>query len=231
MKLYGIQKTSLVDYPGHICATLFTKGCNMRCSFCHNPDLVLPSRKLDAIDEDEIIEFLQKRKGLLEGVCITGGEPTLHTELPLFIKKIKALGYLIKLDTNGTNPKMVKSLIDDNLIDFVAMDVKASVANYHTVCKLPKGLMANVLETINLLKMNFIPYEFRTTIVRGMHDKNDLYNLCQLIKGCPRYTLQKSLNSNALEPELRSVANFTDTEMETFTSYVRKELDCDVCWK
>ncbi len=178
MKIAGFKKQSLIDYSGNISSVVFTQGCNFRCSFCHNPDLVLPEKFGNIYKEEEIFDYLEKYKNLLDAVCITGGEPTLHNDLPLFISKIKKLGLKVKLDTNGTNPNMLKSLISQKMLDFIAMDIKhqlkfdlynKTVGNW-----ISKDVFTKILYSINIIKNSKIDYEFRTTVVKGLHNKDDI---------------------------------------------------------
>ena len=189
MKICGLNKTTLLDYPGYVAATVFVGGCNFRCPFCHNGDLVLCSNELSGYREEEIFAFLKKRKNVLEGVCVTGGEPTLYKELPKFIEKIKELGYKVKLDTNGSNPEMLKVLVKEKLVDYVAMDIKAPVYNYDKVC----GVLVDVekiKESVEILKANSVPYEFRTTLVKELHSKEDVLEIGKWILGAENYYLQ-----------------------------------------
>ena len=163
----GIEKLSLVDFDGYVSCTLFTGGCNYRCPFCHNSPLI---KNQPTIDMEEIFSYLNKRKKMIDAVVITGGEPTLHNELPNVIAQIRELGFKIKLDTNGTNPKMLKELIDNKLIDYVAMDIKSSFDNYHVVTGVSNPLLNNVKESIHILKTSDIDFEFRTTLVKEYHD-------------------------------------------------------------
>ncbi|MEA3505406.1 MAG: anaerobic ribonucleoside-triphosphate reductase activating protein [Bacteroidota bacterium] len=178
MKIAGFKKQSLIDYPGNISSVVFTQGCNFRCGFCHNPNLVLPEKFEAVYDEEEIFDYLTKYSKLLNAVCITGGEPTMHKDLPLFITKIKELGLKIKLDSNGTNPDMLQYLFKNNLIDSIAMDIKHilefkeynnAVGNFIT-----KETFLKVLNSIDLIKSSKIDYEFRTTVAKGLHNKKHI---------------------------------------------------------
>ena len=189
MKICGLNKTTLLDYPGCVSATIFVGGCNFRCPFCHNGDLVLCSNELPEYTEEEIFAFLKKRKNVLEGVCVTGGEPTLYQELPEFIKKIKELGYKVKLDTNGSNPKMLRELVKEKLVDYVAMDIKAPICHYDKVC----GVLVDIekiKESVDFLKEKNVSYEFRTTIVKELHSKEDIIEIGKWILGAENYYLQ-----------------------------------------
>lgn len=187
MKICGIQKVSLVDFNGHISTTLFTSGCNFACPFCHNAGLV--TGKEDIIPTEEILDYLLKRRKVLDSVCISGGEPTLQSDLPDFIKTIKDMGYLVKLDTNGTNLEMLKHLVDNHLIDYIAMDIKNSLAKYNLT--IDRGYTLRIKEAIDYIMNCGIPYEFRTTLVKEFHNENDIREIGELIAGAKRYYLQK----------------------------------------
>lgn len=189
MKICGLNKTTLLDYPGTVAATIFVGGCNFRCPFCHNGDLVLHSKEMQEYSEDEILSFLKKRKNVLEGVCVTGGEPTLFEELPEFIKKIKDLGYRVKLDTNGSHPQMLAELMEKKWVDYVAMDIKAPLDKYDKVCGVPVDL-DKIERSVELLKCGEIAYEFRTTIVRELHTKEDILEIGKWLSGAEHYYLQ-----------------------------------------
>lgn len=266
MIIKGLQKTTLLDYPGHVAATIFLGGCNFRCPFCHNMNLVktqfiasanttgdTESVKEDqAIDikrgdfdgkmsqeicytEEEVLSFLKKRKGVLDGVCITGGEPTLYADLPEFIEKIKQISgktdndkYLVKLDTNGTNPKMLKELIEKKLIDYVAMDIKTSEERYAEVAGLYDNvqkdiiddLVGSVKESIGIILNADIDYEFRTTIVKEYHTEKEINGIGEMIKGAKKYYLQSFTDSEyVLDHTLNSVDKET---IEEFASIMRE---------
>lgn len=213
MKIGGIQKLSLGDYPGKLSAAVFTIGCNMRCGYCHNPELVLPERFADSLPEDIILDFFQSRVGKLEGVVISGGEPTIHQDLPEFIAKIKEMGFLVKLDSNGTNPEMLRQLLAGKLIDFVAMDIKGPLDKYTEIAARPINL-ASIQESIDLLINNqSIDHEFRTTIVRQQLDVSDFKQIGQLLRGAKRFALQKFIPGNTIVPSFKSATSFTDSEM------------------
>jgi len=190
MKIGGLQKLTLVDYPGKIAATVFLIGCNFRCGFCHNPELIDSSKK-EVISEKEFFDFLKERKGLLDGVCITGGEPTIVSDLFNFIKKIKDLGFLVKLDTNGSNPEILKELI--NSLDYIAMDVKTSMKKYNKAVGKEIDLN-NINKSIDLIKDSNIDYEFRTTVIPGLVDKNDIIEIGKWLKGVKKIVLQQFRN-------------------------------------
>ncbi|MBR1746733.1 MAG: anaerobic ribonucleoside-triphosphate reductase activating protein [Clostridia bacterium] len=189
MKFYGLEKLSLVDFDGHTAATVFTGGCNWLCPFCHNSGLVRLADFPYVYDEEEILDYLKKRAGLLDGLAITGGEPTLHKELKEFCRKVKDLGYDIKLDTNGTNPDFVADMIEKKLVDYLAMDIKNSRKKYPET--VGKAVDQNVLnETIGLLKERAPDYEFRTTLVKEFHSAEDIEDISDWIQGAKRYALQ-----------------------------------------
>lgn len=195
MQINGFQKTTLLDYPGHLACTIFLGSCNYRCPFCHNASLVLHPDQAPDISESTIFETLNTRKNVLEGVCITGGEPTLYQDLPEFISKIKALGYDVKLDTNGSNPKMLKALLQKKLIDYVAMDIKNSKEKYALTAGVNSVDIDSISTSISLLLNGTIPYEFRTTIVSNYHTVNDLTSIGEWIKGAENYYLQSFKDS------------------------------------
>lgn len=199
----GMEKLSLVDFDGKLSCTLFTGGCNYRCPFCHNSPLI---KEQPFLDLNEILDYLNKRKKMLEAVVISGGEPTLHKELPEILKLIKELGYIIKLDTNGTNPKMLKELIDNKLIDYVAMDIKGSLDNYHLITGVNNPLLENIKESINILTKSNIDYEFRTTLVKEYHTLDVINEMKELLKGTKKLYLQKFvLRETCLDQSLNEV--------------------------
>ncbi len=212
VRIGDIQKFSLIDYPGRICAILFTQGCNFRCPYCHNPELVIPSLYMEPIAHEELFMFLEKRKDKLDAVNITGGEPTLQPNLIDFIKKIKSLGYMVKIDTNGSFPDVMRTLIADNLLDYIAMDVKAPFEKYGTVT----GSSINtehIAESIGLIRDSGIDYEFRTTIVKSLLTKTDIEKIGTLIAGARSHVLQKFVPSKTLDPEFMYEATYTDEEI------------------
>ncbi|MCD8388807.1 MAG: anaerobic ribonucleoside-triphosphate reductase activating protein [Oscillospiraceae bacterium] len=188
MKLYGLQKMTLLDFPGRVACTVFLGGCDFRCPFCHNSELI-DCRIAPLMDSAELLEFLQKRCGLLDGVVISGGEPLLQDVTPL-IEAVRALGFAVKLDTNGTHPARLRALMERGLLDYVAMDVKNSPARYAETAGLPTFDMAPVRESIELLCAGDVDYEFRTTVVRELHDRDSFAGIGELICGARRYFLQ-----------------------------------------
>lgn len=203
MLILGLSKTTLLDYPGSVAATLFTGGCNFRCPFCHNGNIVRKDKSLIPLLEEEIFSFLQKRRNVLTGVCITGGEPTLHPDLPELITQIKKLGYLVKLDTNGTNPQMLHDLIHAGLIDYCAMDIKNSPEKYGATTGFStehsKFDLTDIESSVRIIMhQKQIPYEFRTTIVREFHDEADILAIAQWISGAKAYFLQSYTDSDGV---------------------------------
>ena len=215
MILSGLQKLTLLDFPGRIAATVFTRGCNMRCPFCHNASLVVGGA--DIIPEDEFFAFLESRRGRLGGVCVSGGEPTLQADLPRFIEKIKAMDFEVKLDTNGTNPDMLSSLIDGGLLDYVAMDIKSSPEGYARVSGVSPD-MEKIKRSIELLLSDKIDYEFRTTVAKPLFSTGDFVEIGKLIKGAKRYYLQGFLDSGDLIGE--GLGAYSETEMQGFLSEI-----------
>ena len=196
MKLGGIQKLTLLDYPGKLACTLFAPGCNFRCPFCHNASLVLdPAEELDL---EETLAFLQKRRGVLEGVCLTGGEPLLQPGVEGFLAKIKELGYAVKLDTNGSRPQRLRELVRAGLVDYVAMDVKNSKGRYAETVGIEGFDLGPVEESVAFLLQGTVDYEFRTTVVRELHTAESLRELSEWIQGARRYFLQGFVDSGDL---------------------------------
>ncbi len=205
MQIYGLQKTTLVDYPGHVATTLFTGGCNFRCPYCQNSDLVVGVSEVEPYSDAEIFRHLQKRRGVLDGVVISGGEPTLHPDLPDFIRRIKELGYLVKLDTNGTNPAMLRDLVNDGLIDYVAMDIKHSRAKYQTIACQETFCLDDIVASVDFLKEGHIDYEFRTTLCQEFHKETDITAIGLWLMGAKAYYLQPYKESDGvLHPGLHA---------------------------
>lgn len=197
MKIYGLEKLSLVDYDGKVAATLFTGSCNFKCGFCHNSPLVLDFNLLPEIPLEEIFSYLRKRQSILEGVCISGGEPTLCHDLPEFCEKIKELGYPIKLDTNGTNPQMIKSLYQNGLVDYFAMDIKNNKEDYARIIGFDSFDTKKVEQSVEFFLNGGAPYEFRTTLIKEFHSKENIALIGEWIKGADKYFLQKFKDSES----------------------------------
>lgn len=222
MNICGYQKTTLLDYPGHVAATIFTGGCNFRCPFCHNSDLVVNFTMSPCISQEEIFAFLKKRKNVLSGICITGGEPTLQTNLSEFIKKVRFLGYKIKLDTNGYRPDVISSLLEDNLLDYIAMDIKAGLSNYAKVSGIPNLDTSKIKESISIIENSGIDYEFRTTVVKELHSQEDFLEISEMLSSSSPYFIQSFKDSgNILTPGLSSC----DTEtLNQYLAIVKNKL-------
>lgn len=223
MEIHGFQKTTLLDYPEHVAATVFVGGCNFRCPFCHNGGLVLDPAGQPSIPEEEVLAYLRKRSKVLEGVCITGGEPTLQADLATFVGKLKAMGYLVKLDTNGYRPEVLSSLLQQGLLDYVAMDIKASEQNYSLAAGVGISEFARIRESIRLLVEGGIPYEFRTTVVKGIHGKEEFEEIGKLLKGCRAYFLQGFQESDAVIAD--GYEAYSLEEMEQMANLARKYID------
>lgn len=238
MEIGGLEKLTLIDYPGEVAAIIFTQGCNFRCHFCYNPMLVWPRevgelkyhQDHSSINQNDLFDFLEERKGRLDAVVITGGEPTLHPDLPEFLARIKNIGYKIKLDSNGTNPEMLRKVLDQNLIDYLAMDIKAPLDKYEQVVGCQVNL-ENIKKSIEIIKGSGLPYEFRTTLVPGLHTTEDIAKMGQLISGqatpeaaqaayaqgsgAPKWYLQFFKSDTPLvDRELEAKDRFTHAEME-----------------
>lgn len=226
MYISGLQKLTLLDYPGHLAAIVFLGGCNFRCPFCQNSSLVLPTEEVPSIAAEEFRAFLRKRAGILEGICITGGEPTLYKELPELISMIHQEGYLVKLDTNGTNPELLASLLHNNMLDYVAMDIKAGRPNYPNVSGLSPNtdLLAKVEASVQLLLHSEIDYEFRTTVVGGLHTEEDFLDIAQWIRGCCHYYLQSFRDCDEILQKDHSFFPFSEEQMLHFLEIVQKEI-------
>lgn len=249
MQIGGLQKLSLIDYPGKIACAVFLIGCNFRCGYCHNPELVLPEKikKQPKISEKDFFDFLKKRKRLIEGVVIIGGEPTIHSNLPDFIKKIKKFGYLVKLDTNGTNPEMLRKLIKEKLVDCIAMDVKApvgakiqkskaktqndnlkfNITKYNIITGVKKDLN-KIKKSIEIIKNSDIDYEFRTTIIPTIHTKEDILQIAKDISPAKKYYIQNFKTEKTLDPKFKKIKPFTEKQLKSAkkeaSKYTRTEL-------
>ncbi len=198
MYINGFQKLTILDYPGKVACIVFTPGCNFRCPFCHNAALVTHIDKDTYIDEDEVLSYLRKRQGILDGVVITGGEPLLQDGIEEFIDKIKDLGYSVKLDTNGSFPEKLISLVENGLVDYVAMDIKNSQAKYMTTIGVNNIDMTSIEKSVDFLLQNKVDYEFRTTVVDGFHTPDDIQDIVVWIKGAHKYFLQNFVDSGDL---------------------------------
>ncbi|MEK7139679.1 MAG: anaerobic ribonucleoside-triphosphate reductase activating protein [Patescibacteria group bacterium] len=221
MLIAGLQPTTLIDYPDKLAAIVFTHGCQFRCGYCHNPEIVggQPPQEFSVAS---VLEFLRSRQGLLEGVVVTGGEPTLHPDLADFLQSVRDLGFAIKLDTNGTNPERLKEIIDRKLVDYLAMDIKAPLAKYNQVTGV-KVNPAMITRSIELIKNSGVSYEFRSTIMPFFHTTEDVTAMAQMITGAPRYYLQTFRNSGKLlDPTLASARGFSEIEMTQLARHCRE---------
>ena len=201
----GFQKLTLLDYPGKVACTLFTKGCNFRCPFCHNT-LLVEGNNDDVFEEEDVLAYLKKRQGILEGVCISGGEPLMQPRLKEFIRKVKELGYSVKLDTNGSYPEQLKGLVREGLVDYVAMDVKNSFEKYGATAGVPDMDLSKVKDSIDFLLEGTVDYEFRTTVAEGLHTVEDIKVLTQHIVGAKKYFLQNFLDSGNILGKEKNLA-------------------------
>ncbi len=236
MIIGGLQKFSLLDYPGHLSSIIFTQGCNFRCGFCYNPMLVLPKNRNKKdhshISEDDLFGFLKSRAGKLDGIVITGGEPTMHKDLPEFISKIKDLGFKIKLDTNGTNPEMLKKLTSPrpsprtgegkSLVDYIAMDLKAPIEKYKKVTKNATHL-EKVKKSIKIIIGSKLLYEFRTTVVPTLLEKDDISEMGKMIKGARMWYLQQfKPDTDLIDKKLQKIKPYSDKELKEMARIARK---------
>ncbi|MFA5128866.1 MAG: anaerobic ribonucleoside-triphosphate reductase activating protein [Patescibacteria group bacterium] len=233
MIIGGLQKLTLIDYPGKIACTVFTVGCNFRCHFCHNPELIDPAEfKLSEIIEEKVFfDFLNSRHGLLDGVCITGGEPTLHPDLPEFIKKIRILGFLVKLDTNGTNPEMLKALIAEKMIDYISMDIKTLLQkeSYEKVAGATVDI-ENIKQSIGIIMQSGLEYEFRTTVVPGLHNEENILDLANFIRGAKKYYLQQFRSGEKIfSPEFREIKPYSIEFLKKLRDEIKDNFEiCEV---
>lgn len=222
MQIYGLNKTTLLDYPGHVAATVFTGSCNFRCPFCHNRDLVLKPSGQPLVEEKEVMDFLQKRKGIITGVCVTGGEPTLQPDLKQFLKKIKEIGLNVKLDTNGYRTEILRDVVESGIVDYVAMDMKSSKEEYARAIGVEKSqfILENIEKSVSYLIQSKIPYEFRTTVVKELHTEKEIEEIGKWLKGCKAYYLQTyEENENVIKPGLHPCSK---EEMVKFSKILEK---------
>jgi len=218
LKILGLHTLTLLDYPGKVACTVFTGGCNLRCPFCHNASMVIDTRDQQVIAQEEVFSFLKKRRGVLDGVCITGGEPLLQPELEGFLRRVREMGYSVKLDTNGCFPQRLKAITAEGLVDYIAMDIKSSPRNYAQAAGISDFDISGVRESIRFLLSGPIDYEFRTTVVKGLHDAEILREAALLIQGAKRYFLQKFEDSGDLIGI--GMSGFSEIEMKTFLEVI-----------
>ena len=222
IKFGGIQKLTLLDFPGKVACTLFTVGCNMKCPFCHNKDLVFVPENMEYMEADEILDFLSKRQGIIDGVCITGGETLIQSGLLDFLRQVKELGYEVKVDTNGLLPDKLKEIVESGYVDYVAVDIKNSLEKYCETSGLIEsdGILDAIKKSINYLLKSNIDYEFRTTVVKEFHEKEDLIEIAKMIKGCKAYYLQQFVDSGRCIKE--GLTSYSKEELEDIYNAVKK---------
>ena len=220
VEIKGYIPSSLLDYPGKICSVIFLPNCNFRCPFCQNPDLINKPDKIPNIEPKKIFEHLKSRRKWLDGVCITGGEPCLHKGLPEFLLEVKKLRFLVKLDTNGANTKMLKELIEKKLIDYIAMDVKAPLKDYDKVAKV-KVNKKNIQESINLIKKSKVDYEFRTTVIPKFTGKKEIEEIGKWLKGSKRYCIQQFRPLITLDESFMNEKIYTPKELKELAEVAR----------
>lgn len=222
MNIHGFTKTTLLDYPGLVAATVFTGGCNFRCPFCHNYELVLAPEVFPEEDPDEILSFLKKRLGILKGVCITGGEPTLNPDLRDYIAQIKELGYKVKLDTNGFRPEVLKDLLENGLLDYVAMDIKAGRNNYPIATGIPNLDITKIEQSVEILAGCEIDYEFRTTAVKNIHTLDDFKDISLWLPGNCKYFLQSYKDTEGIGEN--NCQSFSVAKLESFLNIIKTSI-------
>ena len=222
MKIMGLQKLTLLDFPGKMACTVFTGGCNFRCPFCHNASLVIGPEYVPLMTEDEFFDFLNKRKGVLDGVCITGGEPTLQPDLEQFIIKIRDMGYAVKLDTNGFLPDKMITLVEKGLIDYVAMDIKSSPSGYGRATGIQGFNIAPIKRSVDFLKKGTVDYEFRTTVVKELHGENEINDIADWLEGDSKYFLQVFEDSGNLIND--SLHGYDENQMRSLLNLLKNRL-------
>ena len=222
MKIHGLMKMTLLDYPGLVACTVFLGGCDMRCPFCHNSEL-LDMNAPEEMDENGLYDFLSKRKGLLDGVVFTGGEPLLRKELPDVIRKIREMGFKVKLDTNGNHPDRLKEIVAQGLVDYVAMDIKNSPDKYGITIGIPEFDLAKVRESVDFLLEGKVDYEFRTTVVRQFHDEDSMRKIGEWIRGAKRYYLQEFVDRETVKYTGLEAAS--EEQMNTFLEIVKSSVN------
>jgi pyruvate formate lyase activating enzyme len=212
MQIAGIQKITLVDFPGHVAATIFTRGCSFRCPFCHNPELVLPDKFNPLLSEKQIFDFLESRYGKLSGICVTGGEPLFQPDCDKFVAHLKALGFDVKLDTNGSFPERLESIIENGDIDYIAMDIKSAPTKYDKTVG-TKISVSKIEKSIDLIMTSGIDYEFRTTVCHPLHEVADFEKIGEMIKGAKRYFIQNYKKTKQIDEE-SDFQSFSDKEIK-----------------
>jgi len=223
MKIGGLLRVSLIDYPGLISATVFLQGCNFKCPYCHNPELVEPAMFRTPIKENNIMEFLDSRKGKLDAVTICGGEPTIQDNLSTFIRQIKKKGFAVKLDTNGSQPHVIKALLDEKLLDYIAMDVKAPLDKYKDIVKAQVN-PESIKESIRLILKATIPYEFRTTVVQSQLEEDDILQIAKLISGASHYVLQNFVPAITLDKKFQKEKAFPEDTLQKLKNRLTQQI-------
>jgi len=225
MKIGGYQKLTLIDFPGVLATTVFTVGCSFRCPFCHNPELVLGGKSsVNDLAEKDFFKFLISRKGKLEGVCITGGEPTIQPDIVEFIRKIKNRGFLVKLDTNGTRPDVLRNILNEKLVDYVAMDVKNTPQKYDVTTGV-KGDIERIKLSIELIRNQAPDYEFRTTVVPGLHIQKDILEIAKWLKGSKKYFLQPYREIKILDEKLKQKTKGKKVDLEKIIAKIKTRFE------
>lgn len=226
MEIKGVIDVSLVDWDGKVSSVFFLPGCNFRCPFCYNTALVLHPEEEETTPFERVEEYLKKQRGWIDGVCLTGGEPTVHSDLPDLCSKLKGMGFQVKVDTNGTNPAMVRALMEKEIVDYIALDIKAplTVEKYSGATGVnAEKLLGRVEETVQILLRSEIDYEFRTTVVPTLHKEEDIEKICRGIEGCKKYVLQRfRAESETINPSFSKLKPFTDEEMNRFLTKAQK---------
>jgi pyruvate formate lyase activating enzyme len=222
MKIGGLQRVSLNDYPGKICATVFTQGCNFRCPYCHNPELVDPGQYGPVLPEKDVLSFLDKRRGKLEAVTVTGGEPTLQKDLGNFLGQLKIMGYLVKVDTNGSNPDALSTLIDRQLVDYIAMDIKGPLKKYGQMAA-AKVDVSRIRKSVQLITTSGIDHEFRTTVVRSQIGLDDFVSIAKIINRARLYVLQPFVDGKTLDSSFLSESSYTPEEFSNLRDVLEKK--------
>ena len=223
MEFGGLEKFTLIDYPGKIACVVYTIGCNFRCPYCHNPELVDETVETK-IKESEVLDFLDKRKDLLDGVVITGGEPTMHgDDLLCFMAEIKNRGFLVKLDSNGTNPDVLREAIDKKIVDYIAMDINSPLSKYERTVGRPVDALA-IKKSIQIIMFSPVEYEFRTTIVKGMLSPEDIEEIAREIKGAKQYYLQKFVSTKILNPQFKKKVTYSEDELKAIQERISNDV-------
>ncbi len=220
----GFEKFTMIDYPGKIACMVYTIGCNFRCPYCHNPELVDETVET-RISEKEVLDFLDERKGTLDGIVITGGEPTMHgRDLLNFVGKVKEKGFLVKLDSNGTNPELLQEMIDKKMVDYIAMDIKSPLSKYSRTVARAVDVDA-IKKSVNILMSSRVPYEFRTTVVKALLSPEDILEIGQEIKGARKYYLQKFVSTKILNPQFIKKTTYSDQEFKSFQDKLKNYVE------